>query len=60
VKYDSNNKTITIESKVNSGHSLPWGTILETYLKEKGHNTKIIYQKKSSGGEKIHIKINSK
>lgn len=60
VEFDSNNKTITIESKVNSGHSLPWGTILESYLKEKGHDTNMIYQKKSSDGEKIHIKINSK
>ena len=60
VEFDKNNKTITIESKVNRGHSLPWGTILESYLRENGHNPMMIYQKKSSDGEKIHIKINSK
>jgi len=58
VEFDSKNKTITIESNVNSGHSLPWGTILESYLKQQGNKTKMIYQKKQSNGEKIHIKIN--
>jgi len=60
VEFDANNKTITIESNVNSGHSLPWGTILESYLKQQGNKTKMIYQKKQSNGEKIHIKIDSK
>ncbi|MDX1596468.1 MAG: helix-turn-helix domain-containing protein [Nitrosopumilaceae archaeon] len=55
--FQANNKNITIESKLNSGHSLPWAAILNDYLKNKGYKTRMVYQNQANKGEKIHIKI---
>ena len=57
VNFDANNKNITIESKVNSGHSLPWVSILDGYLQKKGYKTRMVFQNNSNKGEKTHIKI---
>ena len=55
--FDENSQSITVESKLNSGHSLPWAVILEEYLKIRGNKTRMVYQSNSKG-EKVHIKIN--
>ncbi|MFB5607745.1 MAG: TrmB family transcriptional regulator [Candidatus Nitrosomaritimum yanchengensis] len=55
--FDANNKNITIESKINSGHSLPWVSILDEYLQKKGYKTRMVFQNNSNKGEKTHIKI---
>jgi len=57
VNFDANTRNITVESKLNSGHSLPWVSILEEYLQKQGYKTRKIYQNQSSRGEKVHIKI---
>jgi hypothetical protein len=57
VNFDANSKNITIESKLNSGHSLPWISILDGYLQKKGYKTRTVFQNNSSKGEKTHIKI---
>jgi len=57
--FDAKNKNISIESKMNSGHSLPWVAILDEYLQKQGFKTRIIYQNNAQKGEKVHIKINS-
>jgi len=57
INFEANSKNITIESKLSSGHSLPWVSILEGYLKKQGYKTRTIYQNNSNKGEKIHIKI---
>ena len=57
VNFDANTKNITIESKLNSGHSLPWTYILDGCLQRQGYKTRIIYQNNQSKGEKITIKI---
>ncbi|MFB5611272.1 MAG: TrmB family transcriptional regulator [Nitrosopumilaceae archaeon] len=56
---ESGTKNITIESRLNSGHSLPWAAIVTGYLQKQGHSPKLVYQNKSHKGEKVHIKINS-
>ena len=56
---DANKNNITIESKLNGGHSLPWTTILDEYLRSCGYSTKLIYQNHSQKGEKVFIKIQS-
>ncbi len=60
VDFDASNKNITIESKVNSGHSLPWVSVIDGYLHKQGYKTKMILQNHSQKGEKVLIKINSK
>lgn len=58
-RYESQGNHIVIESKLNSGHSLPWAMLLNGYLAKKGFKTKMIYHNLQNG-EKIHIKIDSK
>jgi len=57
VNFDANTKNITIESKLNSGHSLPWVSILDGCLQKQGYKTRTVYQNNSSKGEKVLIKI---
>ena len=57
VNFEANTKNITIESKLNNGHSLPWVSILEGYLQKQGYKTRTVYQNNSNKGEKVHIKI---
>ena len=56
---ESGTKNITIESRMNSGHSLPWAAIVTGYLQKQGHKPRLVYQNQSHKGEKVHIKINS-
>lgn len=57
VNFEANTKNITIESKLNSGHSLPWVSILDGFLQKQGYKTRTAYQNNSNKGEKVHIKI---
>jgi sugar-specific transcriptional regulator TrmB len=57
VNFEANSKNITVESKLNSGHSLPWVSILDGCLHKQGYKTRTIYQNNSQKGEKVHIKI---
>jgi hypothetical protein len=57
VNFEANSKNITIESKLNSGHSLPWVSILNGCLQKQGYSTKTIYQNNLNKGERTHIKI---
>lgn len=57
VNFDANTKNITVESKLNSGHSLPWAYVLDGCLQRQGYKTRIIYQNNQTKGEKVTIKI---
>ncbi len=57
VNFEANSKNITVESKLNSGHSLPWVSILDGCLQKQGYKTRTVYQNNSSKGERVHIKI---
>ena len=57
VNFEANTKNITIESKLNSGHSLPWVSVLDGCLQKQGYKTRTVYQNNSNKGEKVHIKI---
>ncbi|MCJ8306339.1 MAG: TrmB family transcriptional regulator [Nitrosopumilus sp.] len=57
VNFEANTKNITVESKLNSGHSLPWVSILDGCLQKQGYKTRTVYQNNSNKGEKIYIKI---
>ncbi|QMU53593.1 MAG: TrmB family transcriptional regulator [Nitrosopumilus sp.] len=60
VNFEANTKNITVESKLNNGHSLPWVSILDGCLQKQGYATRTVYQNTSSKGERVHIKINKK
>ena len=57
VNFEANTKNITLESKLNSGHSLPWVSVLDGCLQKQGYKTRTVYQNNSGKGEKVHIKI---
>lgn len=57
LNFEANTKNITVESKLNSGHSLPWVSILDGCLQKQGYKTRTVYQNSASKGEKVHIKI---
>ncbi|QLH11888.1 TrmB family transcriptional regulator [Nitrosarchaeum sp. AC2] len=57
VNFDANTKNITIESKLNSGHSLPWAYVLDGCLQKQGFKTRTVYQNNQTKGEKVIIKI---
>lgn len=57
VNFEANTRNITVESKLNSGHSLPWVSILNGCLQKQGYKTRTAYQSNSNKGEKVHIKI---
>ncbi len=57
--FEKGTKNITIESKMNSGHSLPWAAIVMAYLQKHGYTPRLVYQNNSQSGEKVHIKIAS-
>ena len=57
VNFEANTKNITLESKMNSGHSLPWVSILDGCLQKQGYKTRTVYQTNSNKGEKVLIKI---
>lgn len=56
---ESGTQNITIESRLNSGHSLPWAAIVTGYLQKNGYKHRLVYQNQPNKGEKVHIKINS-
>lgn len=57
VHFDTKNKNISITSKLNSGHSLPWVNIIDGYLQSRGYKTRLVYQNNHQKGEKTYIKI---
>ncbi|MCV0392512.1 MAG: TrmB family transcriptional regulator [Nitrosopumilus sp.] len=57
VNFEANTKNITVESKLNSGHSLPWVSILDGCLQKQGYKTRTVFQDNPSKGERVHIKI---
>ena len=59
-RYEPHGNHIIVESKLNSGHSIPWAMILSGYLNKKGFKTKMVYHDGHHSGERIHIKVDSK
>lgn len=57
VNFETNTKNITLESKLNSGHSLPWVSVLDGCLKKQGYKTRTVYHNNSAKGERVLIKI---
>lgn len=59
VNFEANTRNITIESKLNSGHSLPWVSVLDGCLQKQGYKTRTVYQNNSAKGERTQIKISA-
>ena len=59
-RYEPHGNHIIIESKLNTGHSLPWAMLLNGYLNKKGYKTKMMYHDHHHSGETIHLKVDTK
>jgi sugar-specific transcriptional regulator TrmB len=57
IQYDSKTNNITVESKINSGHSLPWAMLIGSYLEQNGQSAKMTYHTDAHKGEMVHLKI---
>ena len=57
VNFEANTQNLVIESKINSGHSLPWVSIIDGCLQKQGYKTRTIHQNNTERGEKTHIKL---
>ena len=57
---DAKAKNISVESRINNGHSLPWVALLDGYLKKSGYKTKMTYQNQVQKGERVHLKFGAK
>ncbi len=55
--FDNKNKNVTVESRLNSGSSLPWVSILDRFLRDQGYKTRMVYQNTRNKGEKVHLKL---
>lgn len=54
---DAGGRSISVESGLNSGHSLPWAAILDEHLRGSGHRTRMTYQSLRRGGERVHLRF---
>ncbi len=57
VSVDEKSGSILVESDLNSGHSLPWASMIEGYLESHGVKTRLVYQAGPKRGERVHIKM---
>lgn len=55
--FEAGARSITVESRINGGHSLPWVSILDGCLSGQGYRTRTVYQGGHSKGERAHIRI---
>lgn len=55
--YEPSSMSMTVESEMNSGHSLPWVAVLDKCLQRQGYGTRTVFQNTSHKGEMTHIKI---
>ena len=57
VVHEAGSMSVTVESGLNSGHSLPWVAVLNKCLQRQGYETRIVFQNTANDGERTHIKI---
>ena len=60
VVYEPGSMSMTVESGLDSGHSLPWVAVLDKCLQKQGYGTRTVFQNAAHGGQKAHIKISKK
>ncbi len=57
VVLEPNGMGVTVESRLNSGHSLPWVSVLDRCLQKQGYGTRTVFQNTPHKGESAHIRI---
>lgn len=57
LKHDRSNNIVSLQSKVDSKHVLPWALVLASYFKRVGNEPKIMQQSKST--QLVHLRLAS-
>ena len=55
LKHDRSNNIVSLQSKVDSKHILPWALVLGSYFRRAGNEPRIIQQGKSS--QLVHLRL---
>jgi HTH-type transcriptional regulator, sugar sensing transcriptional regulator len=55
LKHDRSNNIVSLQSKVDSKHVLPWALVLASYFKRAGNEPKIMQQ--SKGTQLVHLRL---
>jgi sugar-specific transcriptional regulator TrmB len=55
LKHDRSNNIVSLQSKVDSKHVLPWALVLASYFKRVGNEPKIMQQ--SKGTQLVHLRL---
>jgi sugar-specific transcriptional regulator TrmB len=57
LKHDRNNNIVTLQSKVENKHVLPWALVLASYFKRAGNEPRIIQQSRQTGAQVVHLRL---
>ncbi|HEX2614896.1 MAG TPA: helix-turn-helix domain-containing protein [Nitrososphaera sp.] len=57
LKHDRNNNIVSLQSKVDSKHVLPWALVLASYFKRAGNEPRIMQQSRQAGAQLVHLRL---
>jgi len=57
LKHDKNNNIVSLQSKVDSKHVLPWALVLASYFKRSGNEPRIMQQGRQAGVQLVHLRL---
>jgi sugar-specific transcriptional regulator TrmB len=58
LKHDRSNNTVSLQSKIDSKHILPWVLVLASYFKRSGHEPRIMQQQKQGKSVQLmHLRL---
>jgi hypothetical protein len=55
LKHDRSNNIVSLQSKVDSKHILPWALVLGSYFRRAGNEPRIMQQGKSA--QLVHLRL---
>lgn len=57
LKHDPTNNIVSLQSKVESKHVLPWALMLASYFKRAGNEPKIMQQSRQGDTQLVHLRL---
>jgi HTH-type transcriptional regulator, sugar sensing transcriptional regulator len=58
LKHDRSNNIVSLQSKIDSKHILPWALVLASYFKRSGHEPRIMHQpKQGKSVQLMHLRL---
>jgi HTH-type transcriptional regulator, sugar sensing transcriptional regulator len=55
LKHDRSNNIVSLQSKIDSKHILPWALVLASYFKRSGHEPRIMQQQQQQQGKSVQL-----